>query len=722
MRFCLVGLAVALLHLPVLGEDAPSLVLCCTPDNDLYAVLRGSGVRCARYDSPDEALKHLTRGNGLLLLADGYPASTTRVDSMMTLQAGLKGARLYVEYPSWLPGGPTASPRQAGVERVVVRTGFFGPRLNPLRILSLNGLRFIPVEERDAHVVAARVAGFDVAVYGLPEEVHPLLFESSHHPGLLVATTKLSGFVTGRFAPYDAWRSLWEGIIGWLLPGRTLPHLSWTPTVRPSFSATDPLPDDIEQRAFERGVNWFVRSGLLLHTARVSEARSAIERGAQVPPPSPGSPTGDGSHGIMEALLSSIQRDGSQLLSPALRGDCHGESAMALALAGRLLGADSTRAIADRLLNFWYFASGARDGARGNPDSTAYGLIAWGVGSRPWFVANYGDDNARLMLGTLAAASLLDSSRWDEPVMRCMLANLRTTGRLGFRGDRIDLDELSMKTWRDLGNRDLVSYSPHMEAYLWACFLWAYETTRDPLFLERAENALRMTMAVYPSGWRWMNGLAQERARILLPLAWLVRVSDTPEHRRWLRTAVDGLLRLQAPCGAIREELGDLAKGAMPPPRSNDDYGGGEASLIQQNGDPVSDQLYTTNFALLGLHEAAAVGDSAGKRGEDRLAAYLCRIQVRSDVHSDIDGGWFRSFDFVRWEPWGSNADAGWGAWSIESGWTQAWITSVLGMRRMRTSLWELTTRRKMRIDYARMRRDMLPDHGSAPDLRREGR
>ena len=314
------------------------------------------------------------------------------------------------------------------------------------------------------------------------------------------------------------------------------------------------------------------------------------------------------------------------------------------------------------------------------------------------------------MLGTLATASLLRDRRWDEIVMRCLLANLRTTGKLGFRGDRIEVEDLGVRSWKEYFNRDIISYSPHNEAYLWACFLWAFDKTRDSLFLKRTENALRMTMAVYPSGWRWMNGLAQERARIILPLAWLVRVSDTPEHRKWLRTAVDGLLSLQEPCGAIREELGAADKGAMPPPASNEAYGGGEASLIQQNGDPVSDQLYTTNFAFLGLHEAAALGDSASKKAEEKLASYFCRIQVRSEAQPSLDGGWFRAFDFNRWEPWGSNADAGWGAWSIESGWTQAWITSVFAMRQMKTSLWELTAGSQIGSDYARLREEMLPD------------
>ena len=93
------------------------------------------------------------------------------------MKAASKQVRLYVEYPSWLPGGATAAPRDAGVERAVVRSGFFGAQLPPLRILSVNGLRFIPAVSGDPHLVAARVAGFDSAVYGLPREVHPLLFE-----------------------------------------------------------------------------------------------------------------------------------------------------------------------------------------------------------------------------------------------------------------------------------------------------------------------------------------------------------------------------------------------------------------------------------------------------------------------------------------------------------------------------------------------------------------
>jgi len=436
----------------------------------------------------------------------------------------------------------------------------------------------------------------------------------------------------------------------------------------------------------------------------------AARADGRVRPPPPASPIGDGSLGILEGLLSVLRSDGSQMQSVARRGDCHGESALALALGGKALGSAGYSAIAANLLDFWLFTSPACQRERNDPNHGAYGLIAWGISSPAWYVANYGDDNARLLLGTLGTAALLDTERWDTLAMRCLLANLRTTGRRGFRGGRIDLGSLA-QGWRPFYDRNLVDLSPHYEAYLWACFLWAYHHTGSDLFYTRTEQALRTVMEVYPNGWDWTNGLAQERARILLPLAWLVRASDTPEHRRWLRLAVDGLLALQDSCGAIREELGPPGQGAYPPPRSNADYGASEASLIQENGDPVCDLLYTVNFAFLGLHEAAAAtGWPEVVRAEDKLAEFLCRIQVRSESHPELDGGWFRAFDFERWEHWASNADAGWGAWTIESGWTQGWITSVLALRELHTSLWELTSTSRVGDHFASLRQQMLPD------------
>jgi hypothetical protein len=198
---------------------------------------------------------------------------------------------------------------------------------------------------------------------------------------------------------------------------------------------------------------------------------------------------------------------------------------------------------------------------------------------------------------------------------------------------------------------------------------------------------------------------------MLLPLAWLVRVEDSPEHRNWLQKIADDLIANQSECGAIREQLGEAGKGGFPPPSSNEAYGTTEAPLIQTNADGVSDLLYTSNFAFLGLHEAAAAtNEQIYRDAENKLAEFLCRIQIRSEKHPELDGGWFRAFDFNRWEYWASNADAGWGAWSIETGWTQSWITAVLGLRQIKTSVWDYTKESKVEQHFDALRKQMIPD------------
>ena len=150
---------------------------------------------------------------------------------------------------------------------------------------------------------------------------------------------------------------------------------------------------------------------------------------------------------------------------------------------------------------------------------------------------------------------------------------------------------------------------------------------------------------------------------MILVLAWLIRVDDTTQHRAWLKQVATDLLAHQGACDGIQEEVGKSG-GQYGPPRSNAAYGTSEAPLIQANGDPAADMLYTTNFAFFGLNEAAlATGDTFYQKATDKMADFLVRIQSQSDTHPDLDGAWFRGFDMDRWEYWGSNADHGWSVW-----------------------------------------------------------
>jgi hypothetical protein len=226
---------------------------------------------------------------------------------------------------------------------------------------------------------------------------------------------------------------------------------------------------------------------------------------------------------------------------------------------------------------------------------------------------------------------------------------------------------------------------------MWACYLWLYDKTGYKPLLQKAKEAIRLTMEAYPDKWKWTNGIQQERARMILPLAWLVRIENTEEHRRWLDEVVEKLLSNQMECGAIREELGG-AGGSYGRTASNKAYGLREAPLIFENGDPVADMLYTSNFAFFSLNEAAhATGNKKYKIAVDKLSDFLTRIQIKSSRHKDLDGGWFRAFDYNRWDYWASNADVGWGAWSTLTGWIQSWIVSTQLLVERDNSYWELT-------------------------------
>jgi len=724
------------------------LILACREDNDLYRVLADTGITCARFDTAQQALEYAPPGAGLMALADGYPDALTPIDPAFYDTAAENSLRLYVEFPAAIPGQSVGEPRGITWERGVVASNAFEPNLTNLRILAIHGCRFIPVPAENPHIAVARVAGFDSAIYGLPQETFPNLYE---HPrgNLLVSTTKLSQFVTARYAPVEAWRAIWRWILGWVMQGAA-PQPLWTPTVRPSYAADDALPDDIEAQAFRRGVAWFQSARLLVHPSweGVPERRLDALRHAAAGRPEP-LPEGDGSRGMIEGASGAIGPDGCQGWSTSLRNDCMGEASATMAL-GEALGVEPRgKTIARNLNDYIYGVFGAcgppvtpntlpdevllgaqrsprvlpasqeprhfnsliAQGSRADPASPSYGLLSWGTLSPGVY---YGDDNARSMLGTIAAAALLHTDRWDQGVLRCMLANLRTTGPQGFRDGRIDEEPLQENGWRHYWTTPRTHYAPHYEAWLWAALLWAYGRTGFAPFLERPRTALGLTMKAYPDEWRWTNGIQQERARMILPLAWLVRVEDTEEHRQWLRFMAQELLSHQDQSGAIREELGPPDKGSYGPPQSNEDYGTTEATLIQANGDPVCDLLYTTNFAFVGLHEAAAAtGEPLYAEAEDRLARFLCRIQVRSELRPELDGGWFRAFEFRQWDYWGSSADLGWGVWSIESGWTQAWIASVLALRQLRTSLWELTANSAIRRHLNELVAIMLPECAS---------
>ncbi len=676
---------------PCEQSKPPALIICADVKNDLYRILKANGIRAGRFDRCEDAIQAAPEGAGVLILADGYPTIPTKIDPELFQSAAEKKLRLFIEYPDSLPGITVGEPRRTNLERAVIASTIFGDLLKRNRILAIHDCHFVPVQTPSPHIVAARVAGFDTAVFGLDDvTAYPLLFEMEKDR-VLIATTKLSQFVTARYAPKEAWQTIWSMILSWLQPDARIPVLDWTPTVRPSYTREQTLPKDAARRAIIRGVDWHTNAKMLIHESWKSKYKAYRESGIVDPKnpvgplQDPAWPAGDGEHGVLEGFSSRIAYDGRQKVRWWLRSDSNGESSLAFALRSKLDGDTRSHRIAQNLLDWIYVRSGL---FQDDPDKANWGLVhwAWDSGSL------YGDNDVKIILGCLGTAAILETGRWDQPLLKNILANFRTTGKYGFRGAALNDGELLKRGWRHYWDSSTKHFAPHYQAWIWATYLWLYDKTGYEPLLTRTRSAIRMMMEAYPDRWNWTNGIQQERGRMLLTLAWLIRVDDRPEHRAWLKRMADDMQQCQDSSGAIREALGDLRHGGYRPPQSNAEYGTSEASLIQENGDPVADMLYTCNFAFLGLHEAyAATGDEQYRIMADRLAEFLVRIQVKSETHPELDGGWFRAFDYKRWEYWGSNADAGWGAWSIETGWTQAWIPTVLSLRELNLNLWDIS-------------------------------
>lgn len=678
-----------------------NLQIVAKPDNDLVNVLLDNGITFRLATDVKEAVEEAKEGSGLMILADNYPLGLTEVDSLIFIAAALKNVRIYIEYPSMLPDIHLEKPAYiesgeygALVERTVVSSSSFGPELPVMSILEMKDCHYLPVAVKSSHLVLARVEGYNTAVYGLPVKTKPLLFD---HPrgNILVATTKLSQFVTGRYAPNDAWPYVIGMILKWTTCNGNLPHLRWTPSVRPMYNAEDKLPENAQFNAVKRGVEYYGKSMLYLHPEwPKSSGIDSIPREW---------PEGDGSYGIGECYISKrIFYTGRQAASLNPRADCNLETAMGLAFGAKLMNeTDYYLKKAHTLNDFIAFNSLACQETRADSSSPSFGLIGYYAFDHGSY---WGDDNARCLLGLITSSALLDEDRWHGTIVRGILANFRTSGINGYRPLNIGEEQLQKNGWQYYFNLDHTDYCPHMQCYLWCTYLWLYEKTGFEPLLDRTRKAIGMMMKSYPD-WRLeANRAEQERCRMLLPLAWLVRADDTPEHRAWLDTIAQYIINIQDKSGAIPQIPAVIVS-------SNEGYGRGECAMAHKAGDPVTDALYSINFAFLGMTEAAnATGNMEYKRSADRMAEFFIRTQTQSRKHDELDGTWYRGFDYQKWDYWGSDGDAGWGVWTNEIGWTHSWITATLAIREMKTSFWELGSKMDISPVFNYYRRLMLPD------------
>lgn len=162
-------------------------------------------------------------------------------------------------------------------------------------------------------------------------------------------------------------------------------------------------------------------------------------------------------------------------------------------------------------------------------------LCSVGMGGyRPYLF--YNDDHARALLGSLGAVAYLNDTTWNKRIVETILANFRLSSREGFIGNRLSENEILNNGWEYYNKRTFISPHPHFESWSWACYLWLYDKTGYKPLLEKARTAIKITMDAYPKLWKWTNSFQEEKARMILPLAWLVksrRYPSSPEMARF---------------------------------------------------------------------------------------------------------------------------------------------------------------------------------------------
>ncbi|MBQ7720633.1 MAG: hypothetical protein IJT56_08615 [Clostridia bacterium] len=361
-----------------------------------------------------------------------------------------------------------------------------------------------------------------------------------------------------------------------------------------------------------------------------------------------------GRGGIREGMSHAIYPDGSQGRALSVRTDCAGEASGAFVFGGFTEEYD---ALSSFVYGPMQIKGGEYDGMLRWSDS------AWGV--------CYGDDNARALIPTLSAALLLGEKKYLPQALKALDFLADTTARDGLRPARTDnISYLPDRSPRSVADTESGCPSAHYNAWYSAALLLGYLNTKNDRYLDIGRRGLETLMSLYPETKREQSE-TEEICRLVLPLALLCECTGEKKHLDMLERVTRDLESHIHPFGGVAEwDTGYKANCSR--------VSGGECSLLADNGDPVADLLYSSNWLPIGLAWAyRATGDERYRSLWRGIAEFMIKSQIHSDI-KDIDGGWARAFDMDRREIFGLPHDAGWAACCIESGWTVAEIVTGL--------------------------------------------
>ena len=427
---------------------------------------------------------------------------------------------------------------------------------------------------------------------------------------------------------------LWNAVVKWLQMEYHLPLQSIQPIIQKREKS------DTKQ-TIDNGMDWFLKSGIL--------------------------PKEDGSLGVYENIHS-IRSD----VSKDRRPDCHSHTALLFYLYGEYAKDPEWTERSHRLLNY-LFKAGYQDT---DPNSATYGFWKWFQSPKSKPEQIFTDDNSWVALVLLYLYRKTGQTIYKERGLLTAYALLNTQNKKGLRPECIREQELIKKGPAYFQNSTIASMNPHFEAIAHVAFIQAYYVTKDEKFLETAFKGT-LTMLDNKSDLKFMYSKTAGYSRFLLSLADMYAVTKSDTILEGLYEVLDYLTENQHKQGGIEES-------DNPDPER---YGTEDTGVFRMNGEGIADQLYTNNFLLMNVWEAwKATGDTKIKKIHEKLAHFLSNIQITSQ-RKEFDGGWMRSYHLDSGEYFGNNGDTGWGAYVIESGWTNAIILSGLILKELDQSL-----------------------------------
>jgi hypothetical protein len=602
------------------------------------------------------------------------------------------GNGVYLEYADYLSRAGV-QPKKATLERIFVKNlaHYITQDLGHLKILEEHDSFFLPIEIKDGEEILSYglVAGTHRVIYDLPEESHPALVSLKKGRGrLLVASTTLSAYSGRKYKLTADWESLARRMMLYLLPrqkrlalertylplaAHTEPRVWGLPgepvrvVVKTSPAATvsiKPKKDGIRIRtsmgpmykikevpfqvadrdgrylkALERNIGWFQKSGIMDEP--------------------------DGSAGVRERFYG-VDYKGSYTIAENVRTDCNFETALAFYLYGVATKKAQYKKVGYNILQNMF------KGRYQDMDETrpTYGFWSWLGPFKEHPEHIYADDES------WAAICLLDFHRRtkDEEYLRRGLLTARalldTQGVTGLRPAHISGEELLKNGRGWYAKMEDGDFHSHFNGMAISAFLYTYGATEDEKYLQMAIKGTDTMLRLYSTIDDWVISKTAEYSRFLLPLSMIYYYTKDARYKEALDRVGDYLFSHQVACGAIQEW--DNTK--------RESFGKGDIGVFHENGEPISDQLYTTSFAAMNLFIAyKATGERKWLESFFKLADYLVRIQDRSG-HPQTDGAWMRAFDFENWEYFGSNGDVGWGPYCLETGWCNAIIDIALGL------------------------------------------